>query len=497
VVHGFVDFSESHFSVHKGEKPKTIINKSTQDIDKVSEIDGETLVNSVVNTDVTIQGGGLTERLHDLGIDVTHSKDEFKEKNKQNEKKTGGKKGEKKGKVLIVCPECQGLNKEYMSWCTQCGEMLIGVEPMLVSKNKEGKIRTRPLSKEDLSNHDEIRIKEHMDTTEKVSKQTINNPIEVNYVQDYITEKPFNLNLDGIKSEKEDLIFEGKKTSPVKSDGKDSGRPSSDDPDLDLQTQKIEEEVVNDICAAITDPVLKGYVRSHFSKSRLGLHESLSLDPDVKSEKKEVQKEVDLFEKSNGNIVPNKPVNSLLHDTVSIGMDTNVKHNNKSNKEDSKNKFNEHNDASKPSQYSIKAQKKGSISGYPQNAHSKDNQTGSGDDELFEPPPLPNFSCSVPVSRGELSLKLPANSMEWSTDVSQVVSQNFEASHVVDELGDHESEAAILERQKEKEERRKERRRKRGHGAIDVEVFGYEESRESRNSSRANRMVPLLNLAGG
>ena len=47
-----------------------------------------------------------------------------------------------------------------------------------------------------------------------------------------------------------------------------------------------------------------------------------------------------------------------------------------------------------------------------------------------------------------------------------------------------------------KAERRQERRRKRGHGAIDVEVFGYEESRESRNSSRANRLVPMLNLAG-
>ncbi|XP_052243148.1 uncharacterized protein LOC127853062 isoform X2 [Dreissena polymorpha] len=420
------------------------------------EADDLTLVNSVVNTDMTVNGGGLTERLKDLGIELDHVKQDGVQLSDGDTKKHKGK-----GKVLIVCPDCQGLNKEYMSWCTHCGEMIIGVEPMLVSKNKEGKIRTKPLTSCKVDKISEnIMIQ---DTAFVDNNQNVNSVMPR-------SDKAFTLNLGAINaSEKEDCVFiSPKKGSPIKSD-KDSGRPSSDDHDLELQTQKIEEEVVNDICATISDPVLKGYVKSQFSKSHPQVDDS---------EKVKSRNELELFLESN--LPDSEGLHSRKHDIVSLTSEL----------------FNP--DISNNVQYKI-AMYNQKVVEKPLNQSSKyhssnpklDKKAKELNESLF-PPPLPNFSANLP-SRSELSLKLPVNSMDYSTDVSQNISNTFEPV-VHDELTmtDKDQEKRKLD----KEERRRERRRKRGHGAIDVEVFGYDESRESRNSSRANRLVPLLNLAG-
>ncbi|XP_060605854.1 uncharacterized protein LOC132758296 [Ruditapes philippinarum] len=528
VVHGFVDFSENEENKMTVKAPviksfveeikmtvKAPVMKSFEFEDnrndfenERNEFDNETLVNSMANTDATLHAGGLTERLNELGIDVSHVKYSNKDKKQIGEDK---KHGGKKGKVLIVCPDCGGLNKEYMSWCTQCGEMIIGVEPMLVSKNRDGKIRMKPVDKNEIAETDEIRIK---NPEVKEINMLAPNTNEVDYVQE-VDEKPFSLDLDGIKSEKEENIevYESKKVSPIKSEGRDSGRPSSDDPDLELQTQKIEEEVVNDICASISDPVLKGYMKSHFSKSK-SWH-----DNEGKSEEPGFNNDIDMFQ---GTVESKNKKNfesRTHHDVVNFGFNSKgLTSNNKDieidvrfSKQDIKDRHRSDEDYN-PKTYEtpMEGEVQAKIAMFNQKQSEIDTENDKHlykhksndnfeEDVLFEPPPLPNFSSALPVSHNELKLKLPANSMDYSTDMSQVVSQNFDNAHNVTEKGDNIVEVdkeAAEERDRQKAERRKERRRKRGHGAIDVEVFGYEESRESRNSSRANRMVPLLNLAG-
>lgn len=490
------------------------INAEDKELDNEKDNDSETLVGSMVNTDVTIQGGGLTDRLKDLGIDVSHrqTKEVVSGKNKKNIKKKGDKKADKKGKVLIVCPECQGLNKQYMSWCTQCGEMIIGVEPMLVSKNRDGKIRTKPLNKDEDKLVDDIRIQDSVAISKEIVIDRYSEPVEVNYVQ-HVDEKPFTLNLDTIKSDKDEpdelLLTESKKCSPIKSDGKDSGRPSSDDPDLEIQTQKIEEEVVNDICAAIADPVLKGYVKSHFNKSKNTAEDfkeqtnkSIGIEKGFESDKKL------------NNDPEAKSMKSFHHDIVDMNHETKVMENihklscaidddidkrkvgNSWLDNDYIAQVNENAQVSVSSKIDMFETKHSH--GSKNNTVDKEQSLLNKRDifqlhelEIFEsPPPIPNFSATVPALHNELSLKLPANSMDYSTDMSQVIYQK--EFHAPVEKGDNIED----KKRREIEERRKERRRKRGHGAIDVEVFGYEESRESRNSSRANRMVPMLNLGG-
>lgn len=500
-VYGFVDFTESFIM-----DPNTARSEDAeQDIDKPMgshipesnkcDADEQTLVESAANTDLTLKAGGITDRLNDLGIEVSHSKSVNDKSAKVENKKNDSKKNAKKGKVLIVCPECEGLNKEYMSWCTHCGEMIIGVEPMLVSKNKEGKIRTKPIEKTDGV----------ADKLEDKSSKDLNNIVSTNYEQETF-EKPFTLNLDAIKSaEKED--DEGnvsKNCSPNKSDGKDSGRPSSGDVDLEVEKQKIEEEVVNDICALIADPVVKGIVKSHFDKGKQVQQENTvsrekqlerdsnrlanNLGVTEQAEKVVLDKEFDIYCSNSNKKQECEPCNSVQERVAMFNKkSTNIG----SIPEDSENK---NKLSTSVKGYSAVQNKKYSLEKKNKNSDVKGskplNLTSDVDDELFAPPPVPYFSEALPVSHSELALKLPANSMDFSTDVSQIVSQNFEQSDTINQGAKTDSNKLS------KEERKRERRRKKGHGAIDVEVFGYEESRESRNSSRANRMVPLLNLGG-
>ncbi|XP_052800773.1 uncharacterized protein LOC128231710 isoform X2 [Mya arenaria] len=460
VVHGFADFTEEGIKPSVEQKP---LKQEEND-------DSQTLVNSVVNTDVTVNGGGLTDRLHDLGIDVAHVIH-------GDDKDSESKKAKNKGKVLIVCPECQGLNKEYMSWCTHCGEMIIGIEPMLVSKNREGKIRTKPLNKSDLSHKIEDIVIKDPHAQPLNSSTQLSNEIEVNYVQD-TSEKPFALNLEELKTDKEEEeMKQSKKCSPIKSDGKDSGRPSSDDHDLEVQAQKIEEEVVNDICATISDPVLLGYVRSQFNNfKKSGKEFTDGIKDNGISENR---LDIELFlqnkiaqEKRNK---PSKEVKSSVqkHDTVQMPVQ-----------------------GDDDTEQITKGIVKDKIALF--NTGGVKPEIEHWDDNTLLPPRLPNFSANLPIKHGELSLKLPANSMDYSTDVSQVVSQSFKVVENLEQTATVAGHSHVTEEEAKtlKQERRRQRRLKRGHGAIDVEVFGYEESRESRNSSRANRMVPLLNLAG-
>lgn len=553
VAYGFIDFSG--VTVDQNAASPVLTSKHEENENKTlgievkADSDKETLVESTANTDFTLKAGGLTDRLNDLGINVSQikgDKDLTGTASKNEKKGVDKKKGAKKGKVLIVCPECKGLNKEYMSWCTQCGEMIIGVEPMLVSKNKEGKIRTQPIEKpEKIEDKPEVNSADKVERFSKLSTEShSNNEISVNYEQDMI-EKPFTLNLDAIKAEREEEeLLNLKKSSPNKSDGKDSGRPSSGDADLDIrgtQTQKIEEEVVNDICASISDPVVKGIVKSHFSRSKQS-HQELSSDFSSPEYLFGLGKECERnfghenecmrssddrshvgHEISGSRFEKEEHHKKLLEDSAAKNSELRTVKNtfdsmqekevngrniaemgNKKPKSPALRRVNKHTndsvDLKGPSSPSLRKQNKSGTSNIKNYDVVKTKVKRSSDkmdisdsdpavleEEQLIPPPVPSFSEALPVSHNELALKLPANSMDYSVDMSQVVSQNFDSSDVKHEPGDSKM---------SKEQRKKERRRKKGHGAIDVEVFGYEESRESRNSSRANRMVPLLNLAG-
>ncbi|KAK3585426.1 hypothetical protein CHS0354_020143 [Potamilus streckersoni] len=107
-----------------------------------SDSGGVTLVQSAV-TGASIKAGGITERLNKLGIDTSllkHNENGIKDQTGE----TSDKKSVKKPKLVILCPECQGINKSYMTWCCHCGENIMGIDPVLVRKNRKGVIKIMP-----------------------------------------------------------------------------------------------------------------------------------------------------------------------------------------------------------------------------------------------------------------------------------------------------------------------------------------------------------------
>ena len=450
--------------------------------------DSETLVNTAV-TGFTIDAGGVTERLHELGIDPKYVKGELNnnDRSKHNEVKQDGQKV-KKGKLLIICPECEGFNKEYMSWCTHCGEMIIGVEPMLVSKNRQGKLRTNPVSditKETVTNKASVNVSEKVDELNKV------NNTQFKPDNDDEFEKPLKLDLGLIKSESPREVIDTKlNVSPNKSDGKDSGRPSSDDQDLLQNRNKIEQEVEDDICETITDPVVKDYVKSHFAKRRQFALENKSL-PSSENMKSKVQswiEEIGISE-SEPTIAPTlEKAQQVLHsryqgkNTQKVGsaQDDHV-----NNKTAQKATLSAHLESNAKTLNETKIH----------HLHLKKDSSPELEtvDPTLEPPDIPKFGADkegIPFDPAELNLKLVSESMDFSqfgsVDFSHVESVNIDMKKAPNEKGDADKARA-----------KQERRNKRGHGAIDVEVFGYEESRECKNSSRGQRLVPILNLPIG
>lgn len=465
-------------------------------------LDGETLVNTEI-TGYSVDAGGLTERLNELGINSKYVKGELinsEKSHQQNEDREEGQKI-KKGKLLIICPECEGFNKEYMSWCTHCGEMIIGVEPMLVSKNKQGKIRKKALARKS----EEIdSIKSLNDGTHNVDKLNKTNDTQYKaQTNDEMDEKPLKLDLRLIKTDSPKEVSDTKlNISPNKSDGKDSGRPSSDDQELLLnRTNKIEQEVEDDICNTITDPVIQDYVRSHFAKRRQVALENKAL-PSSENMKTKVQSWIEEIDVTIPEPVTAQTLNaqekSSSKDTYSHLLSASVNLKSKSVAEIFVNETADPNESFHADVLHLKTcdtndfRRRNSHETKLECLHFEKLSTPILEEagNLLKPQEISQFGEDLQLDPAELNLKLPTESMDFSqlgsVDLSHAESVNMTVEKVMDEQ-------VKIDKAKVKQGKR----RKRGHGAIDVEVFGYEESRQCKNSSRGQRLVPILKLPNG
>ncbi|XP_076472198.1 uncharacterized protein LOC143301651 [Babylonia areolata] len=91
-------------------------------------------------TGTSVRAGGITDRLEQIGVDplVMQSIKHRSETAAADEEAL-----EAMRNLVRICPECQAVNKEYMTWCLQCGGVLIGIDPIpakdLKKKNREKK----------------------------------------------------------------------------------------------------------------------------------------------------------------------------------------------------------------------------------------------------------------------------------------------------------------------------------------------------------------------
>lgn len=84
----------------------------------------------------TEKAGGVTQRLQDLNVDLEQLRHLRIVDTQQDHSEAHGD-FESLSKGVRHCPECGSANKAYMDWCTKCGEMLIGVDPVCAKKNNK------------------------------------------------------------------------------------------------------------------------------------------------------------------------------------------------------------------------------------------------------------------------------------------------------------------------------------------------------------------------
>ena len=225
---------EHHSGKHQSkedftDKPMEILRESLTDV--------QTLVNSDV-TGVTLNAGGITERMDELGIDLSY----LKNKENENSETAYKNKGDNpKTRTVIVCPECGEVNKPYMTWCSECSEVLIGIDPIQVKPKRKG-----GRGKKGGENNDKNYV--------IYKNVTFDDPKNIEKEQHFS---------ENDEEEVHETERSRSKLSPSKSEGRDSGRPSSEDLDFNRTEHEIDE-----ICQSLSDPVIKGFIKAYFNKKR-------------------------------------------------------------------------------------------------------------------------------------------------------------------------------------------------------------------------------------
>ncbi|XP_067655869.1 uncharacterized protein [Haliotis asinina] len=238
-----------------------------EDREAAGDAEREDLVDEDAFTSVTatsVKAGGITERLERLGIDVGQikSKDAAKEDNEDDR--------QKKRKKVKVCPGCASWNKEYMSWCADCGEILIGVES-IIAKRKE-------------------RRKENAEKKEKVEVKAENSTEQAGPVVS--TRKSMSISPEILSYRHDsDMKVSVTKPSPMNSHMKQLERakqdlavPSTGSNALGKCIRSPQE--INDLCEVINDPVIRGFIKNYFSRKAKAAD-------DVEAETDETEQEAD------------------------------------------------------------------------------------------------------------------------------------------------------------------------------------------------------------
>ncbi|XP_064600060.1 uncharacterized protein LOC135466488 [Liolophura sinensis] len=261
-----VDRLEKYFSsiesyyVPKAGRSFTSLDEEHLTAQTESPMDEE-LETLVASTITNLKAGGVTERLKELGIDVpflncplprTEANGDSSQRNCiSSKKKTVTEPNEAK-----MCTECSALNKSYMSWCGNCGEVLIGVEAMVVSS----KPRQVPVQLEGEDSGFDDRV--------SPPKPKVHFAEGLNHVFRKIHEIDSERLVESSSSER---CEKGQKLDTV-----DSGRGASSGEDREKaqHSGRMDKEII-DICQSIGDPVIRSFLKSYLRKRNWGCGTSI------------------------------------------------------------------------------------------------------------------------------------------------------------------------------------------------------------------------------
>lgn len=230
----------------------------------------EELETLVASTITNLKAGGITERLKELGIEIPFlncplpGAEASGDDSQRNEISTKKKKSTGPSEAKM-CTECSAPNKSYMSWCGNCGEVLIGVEATVISSKQ---IPAQPEGED--SGFDD-RVSPHKPKVHFAEGRT-------HFFRNTSEKDP------------ERLVESSSNEKGQKLDTVDSGRGASSGEDREKaqQSGKTDKEIV-EICQSIADPVIRGFLKSYLRKRNLGTGTSFQKrkTPAPANEKKE------------------------------------------------------------------------------------------------------------------------------------------------------------------------------------------------------------------
>lgn len=276
-----------------------------------------TVTNTSITTGTSVKAGGITERMENLGVDPTV----LRQLKLQSEAEAADEETLEAMRSLVrVCPECQAVNKEYMTWCLQCGGVLIGVDPIpardLKKKNKQKQCLSSSKAKEGYvrnschhpDRYDGQDVPEpwtapvvQEDEEELVGKDVAQAEYSAQeeagyYGADQTFHPMVGESVADVKESPESGRGPSASSSPARKivsrdnmedneepstdtlevmENMDSGRPSSGEgaesrktqfqPQSDAPPQRTQKEI-SDICEVISDPIIRGFIKNYLQK---------------------------------------------------------------------------------------------------------------------------------------------------------------------------------------------------------------------------------------
>nr|KAG5694621.1 hypothetical protein BaRGS_014716 [Batillaria attramentaria] len=191
--------------------------------------------------------------------------------------------------LVRVCPECQAVNKEYMTWCLQCGGVLIGVEPVAARNLKKKNNAEKDEDGLEVESENIVQAKygNQLEASQAIARKDLYRTEEHLIEEEDVTENkespesgkgPSASSSPARKAGSQDNLEDSEDPSQDTlevTENKDSGRPSSGEgPDArkgqsqstdDGPPQRTQKEI-SDICEVISDPIIRGFIKSYLQK---------------------------------------------------------------------------------------------------------------------------------------------------------------------------------------------------------------------------------------
>ncbi|GFS12988.1 F-box/LRR-repeat protein 20, partial [Elysia marginata] len=414
------------------------------------------------------KAGGLTRRLENLGVDLEHLR-HLRVVDRKHDQEVSDANFEKLSKGIRYCPECSAANKAYMDWCLGCGEILIGVEPSLPGqRNKQNENST---SSNGNSSKSEKRSSRGSARRNKGNAGAAEHPAS----RDSSSRSSHSKSESGLSNSRH-KAGRAESYTPQESPESGKGLSLSSSPVRHRREQEETSEEPKDSGRASSNDGHERFISLPSEAQKESEEDSFSADDlEVMDEEDFVEEEgveydyqdsePNFFEQIKDPVLREFIISYRNKQIMKEGQEANPEDVLNQNIQDKSSKLN---DSSEIYDETVKE----SMAVISKIAGTRTSQ----------------FNIELNAEKSSISFGKNFESASLERDTSGKDSKIVNDDNVAGPQGRHES----------RSDGKKRKKRKKKVEPMDVEIFGYEEIRQSRDSSRASNThsIPLLNLAG-